>query len=590
MNRRNVSVRRKRRSTRLAVTLALVVLVLAALAVGAVLLFGRPGGIPAPGATPSASATAAPTPTPEPTFSMNVAATANTSPEAFGLISGIFEGATAIDSYMRPDPISFGTGAEYTGMEGVITFRGNSYREGPTYGAAEVTAQKLEAVWDVPTGSVTKGSGSGYWTGSGWTGQPLIVKWPEETRRIMNLDDGKKADPDLVEVIYACLDGNIYFMDLRDGTPTRPAIKTGGGPIKGTCSLYPDGTPMLFVGQGDNLPDSEDGQVKYRIYSLIDQSLIYTLPDGSKDPNAYRSWHAYDSSALIDAGTDTLIEPGENGILYTVKLNTQYDPEAGTLSVNPDPPVKLNYTTPEYSDSAGNAPGTRWWGFEASAVAWRNYIYLSDNGGKLMCVDVNTMKVVWVQDIWDDSNSTPLFEESMEDGTAYIYISTSLHITADKDDRGPIPIWKIDAATGEIVWESEPYDCHTVSGVSGGVEATGLLGRHDLSNLVIYPIARTPDKGSGVLAALDRQTGKEVWSIPMDNYAWSSPAAVYTPGGKGYIIQCDSAGNMFLIDGAKGEILDTISLETNIEASPAIFGDMIVVGTRGQQIFGVKIR
>jgi hypothetical protein len=29
----------------------------------------------------------------------------------------------------------------------------------------------------------------------------------------------------------------------------------------------------------------------------------------------------------VDTETDTLIYPGENGILYLIKLNTQYDPE-----------------------------------------------------------------------------------------------------------------------------------------------------------------------------------------------------------------------------------------------------------------------
>ena len=71
---------------------------------------------------------------------------------------------------------------------------------------------------------------------------------------MMNIRPEKKADPNLVEVIYACMDGIIYFIDLKDGKPTRPPIKTGGGPIKGTASLYPDGTPMLFVGPADDPP------------------------------------------------------------------------------------------------------------------------------------------------------------------------------------------------------------------------------------------------------------------------------------------------------------------------------------------------
>ena len=62
---------------------------------------------------------------------------------------------------------------------------------------------------------------------------------------------------------------------------------------------------------------------------------------------------------------------------------------------------------------------------EDSAVAWKNYLYVADNGGKLFCWDLNTMKLVWVQNVLDDTNTSPVFEE--EDGHGYIYISTSLH-------------------------------------------------------------------------------------------------------------------------------------------------------------------
>ena len=108
-------------------------------------------------------------------------------------------------------------------------------------------------LWQVTTGSVERSEG-GVWTGSGWTGQPLIVKWPDAVKQKMNLYLEKKNDPELVEVIYPCLDGKIYFLDLRDGTATRPVINTGGGAIKGTASLHPSGIPLLFVGQGDALP------------------------------------------------------------------------------------------------------------------------------------------------------------------------------------------------------------------------------------------------------------------------------------------------------------------------------------------------
>lgn len=523
-------------------------------------------------------------------ITMTVAPTENTGPSVFKLSTGVYKGTTKITAYTRSDPIDFGPGKDYTNLMGIITFRGNNYREGASYGTADVKLGKLEVLWSALTGSTGKTSGTGSWTGSGWTGQPLIVKWPADIKSIMNISDAKKADANLTEVIYPCLDGNIYFLDLKDGTKTRPAIKSGGGPFKGTGSIYPDGTPMLFVGHGDNSPNKE--VVKARLYSLIDQSLLYTF--GKKpDPNSFRKFHAYDSSALFDVESDTIIEPGENGLLYTIKLNTKFDKAAGTLSISPDTPIKMRYTAPNYSDAGENLPSSRWWGIEDSAVIWHNYMYVTDNGGKLMCIDLNTMKAVWVQNVLDDTNTSPVFEESLVDNTGYIYISTSLHITAKSGPNGRtggIPVWKINAATGEIVWKSTPYECYTISGVSGGVQATPVLGKNDISNLVIYPIARTPKANSGILVALDKNTGKEVWKTSLPNYSWSSPVAVYTPEGKSYIVLCDSVGMMRLIDGKTGAIVDTLDLGTNIEASPAVYGHTIVVGTRGQKIFGITIK
>ena len=224
---------------------------------------------------------------------------------------------------------------------------------------------------------------------------------------------------------------------------------------------------------------------------------------------------------------------------------------------------------------------------EDSAVAWKNYLYVADNGGKLFCWDLNTMKLVWVQNVLDDTNTSPVFAE--EDGHGYIYISTSLHITATgtaAGRKGGIPIWKIDAATGEIVWKTEPYKCYTVLGVSGGVQDTPVLGQKDIANLVIYAIARTPNPGSGILVALDRKTGEEVWSTSYQ------PLHVEFAGGRlharGQVLhraRATPSGNMFLLEGKTGKIVDYINLGTNIEASPAVFDNTIVVGTRGQKIY-----
>ena len=65
---------------------------------------------------------------------------------------------------------------------------------------------------------------------------------------------------------------------------------------------------------------------------------------------------------------------------------------------------------------------------------------------------------------------------------------------------------------------------------------------------------------------------------------------IYTKDGKSYILQSDSAGYMYLIEGISGRILDKIPLEANIEGSPAVYDNMLVVGTRGQKIWGIKIK
>jgi len=84
-------------------------------------------------------------------------------------------------------------------------------------------------------------------------------------------------------------------------------------------------------------------------------------------------------------------------------------------------------------------------------------------------------------------------------------------------------------------------------------------------------------------------TGDVVWEVPLPRYAWSSPVAVYTEDGTSYILMADSVGMMRLFRGTTGEVLYRLNLHTNVEASPAVFGNMVVVGTRGQRIFGIEI-
>ena len=208
-------------------------------------------------------------------------------------------------------------------------------------GTVELTEYKLTQIWKKTISALPKGSASGNWSGCGWTGQPLIVKWPAETRRIMNLYDWAKEKDNLVEVIYPTEDGNIYFLDLETGQQTRDTIVMRV-PFKGTGSVDPRGWPLLYCGSGDQY-ENDDQKSRAYIISLINGRVLYEFGKQGTDSFARRKWYAYDSAPPIDAETDTLIYPGENGIVYTMKLNTVFDPTLGSISVNPSNVVKFRY-------------------------------------------------------------------------------------------------------------------------------------------------------------------------------------------------------------------------------------------------------
>lgn len=469
-------------------------------------------------------------------------------------------------SYQREYKISFPSPRYYNSVEGVLSFRGNNYRNTAAYGLANVSEKKLEILWDKSIGSIDS------WTGVGWTGQPALVKWPEETKSVMNITSEKKAKKDLVEVIYGTLDGNIYFLDLEDGQNTRSPINTGFS-MKGSVAVDPRGYPLLYSGQGINSNRGVYSDFKFRIFSLIDQKQLYTI--SGSDPYQYRNWGAFDSNPLIDGKTDTLIEAGENGIIYTAKLNTKYNPEEKTISIQPEF-ANFRYKSPYYTSI----------GVENSPVGYKNLLFFTDNSGLLQCLDVNTLTPVWVHYVNDDSDATMILEE-VSDNEVYLYTACEVDI---QRSGGLSYMRKFNALTGEKIWENS-IQCFYDKDVNGGALASPVIGEMNVSDYVYFNIARTAENPwGGILYCFDKTTGQTVWEKQLGYYCWSSPVAVYDYNRNGYLIVCDSGGYMHLMDAKTGESYDKIFLGANMEGSPAVYDNTIVIGTRGQQIFGVKIK
>lgn len=529
--------------------------------------------------SPAVTVQPTPTPTPEPTPTpvglpdFKPHSVDGTEPERLISSTAIMVDGEVVEQYESDYEINFDLPERYTEIEGIVTFRGDNFRSGAAYGTAAVSSKTLTKVWSKSTSGLSDSDGI-YWSGSGWTGQPLIVKWPEATRKnISAMYDWAREKEGLVEVIYATLDGHVYFYELTSGEYTREPLNLGFN-YKGAGALDPRGYPILYVGSG---VDSVNGRSRVKVVNLIDNSVMFEF--GHNETFANRGWHMFDSSPLVSAETDQLIYPGENGILYIIHLNTKYNEQTGELSVDPDNIVKWKYN--------GTRSGSRYWlGVESSAAIINNYIFLADNGGNLMCLDLNTLELVWVQDVLDDTNCSPVVD--VEDGHPYIYISTSFHYGWRSYSTAAIPIFKIDAETGEIVWRTD-YTCYTVQDLSGGVQGTIAVGKNKLSDMIFVPIARTPGASSGTLAALKKDTGEVVWEKETSMYSWSSPVDFYDADGNGYLLYCNSGFNMFLIDGKTGEQLDYMNLGGNIEASPAMYGNYAVVGTRAMRTYCIQV-
>ncbi|MBI3240367.1 MAG: hypothetical protein HYZ43_16230, partial [Flavobacteriia bacterium] len=72
----------------------------------------------------------------------------------------------------------------YSEENGIFCFRGNAQRNRPTRGTISGKPTTIELDWVFETAYDSRMTDFGVWGGgSGWTGQPLIVRWPEEQRK-----------------------------------------------------------------------------------------------------------------------------------------------------------------------------------------------------------------------------------------------------------------------------------------------------------------------------------------------------------------------------------------------------------------------
>jgi len=441
----------------------------------------------------------------------------------------------------------------------------------------------MSVLWKAEIGSLrTKDNGTLY--GVGWTGQPAIIKWPKEVREMMNLLAEKKDKTGLREVIFGAQDGKIYFLDLKDGAPTREPINVGF-PLKGSVSVDAQSRPLIAVGQALSRLSGKSGDLGMHVYNLVDCKKAFFI-NGVKSNSvpAYSPNGAFDGTALFLYNNDEMVVAGENGLLYTIDMNTKFEypsvenPDVkGSLSV-------VRKTTMLASKSGGEKNNVV--NAEASVAMYDKYAYLADTQGFIRCVDTDTMSTVWA---FDNGDNTDILALDMEGDTGVsLYTGNTAYSRLGK--KNEVSIRKLNALSGEEIWSYQikcDYDKEQLS----GCKASPVIGQNGISDLVIYTVNKVDGGGSRILA-LDKDTGKLVWQKELADETISSPVAVYDDSGDAWIIQGDEGGNLTMLQGRTGAVRSQISLGGAIQGSPAVYKEILVVGTCSKDnacMYGIKI-
>ncbi len=450
------------------------------------------------------------------------------------------------------DPILNSTVDPYDNVPGGLAFRKGQRRDADFGGTVKGNPTKVVVDWTFNT--PMKGRWGG---GSGWNGQPVYINWPDsciasfKQAGVVNENFGPQ------EIMVGSLYGSVYFINFETGKASRKAIDMVN-PIKGSISLDPSLNGNLYVGQGI----AERRPFGAYVIDLYKHEVTHFHKE---DPKAYRQWGAYDSSPVRQG--QFLFRPGENGSFYKFLI---LDGDLKLQSV-------MRYRS-------GSIP----LGLEASVGIYSNYGYIADNGGNVICVNLNTMKPVWRYFIGDDTDHSLIVE--VENGHPYVYTGCEV----DKQGVNGIARYvKLDGLNGREVWKQDIQARRSDQGskhFDGGFYATALPGKGDCADLIFANCVLNTKGQNGQFMAFKRKTGEIVYTTPLKYYAWSSPVGFLNEKGEQTVFAADCSGNVYLIKGKTGEIIFTEHIGDNFESSPVVSGNSLVVGSRGNRIIKMSIQ
>lgn len=495
------------------------------------------------------------------------------------ITESVMSGAAVLKDYRRKFSIIAPNPDEYVyANNGIFTFRGDNFRRNAAYGTAQITTGRMDVIWSAELGSLnTESSGNVY--GVGWGTQPAVVRWDTTVRGMMNLYDSKKNETALREVIFAAQDGKVYFLDLLTGEATRDVINIGF-PLKGSVTVDTQSRPVIAFGQAISKLKKKSGAIGYYFYDLTDQSQLMFLNGRSSDKQKqYSSNGAFDGTGLFLYQSDTFVVAGENGLLYTITMNTDFDRQDGSVAVAEDI---------IYLRSKAKAQKEARTSVESSIAMYDRYIYAADAYGIVKCVDSDTMSIVWAVDCGDNTDAAIALDKD-ESGNVSLYTGNTAYERTGKKKN--VIIRRLDALSGAEKWNYEIKCAYDKSELSG-CKASPVIGQYSISDLVIFTVNMTDEGKTSSVIAFDKESGEVCWQSELETTAISSPVAVYDQQGKAWIIQGDESGILHMYNGTDGTEISSLDLGGKIQASPAVYNDILVIGTCSKgnaRMYGIKL-
>ena len=452
------------------------------------------------------------------------------------------------------DPGSF-YGPINTAFAGLTMFRGNGSR---TYYGQGPVPQNPHILWRFgpmsgvsDAGPISNPGAKKTWTGTGWTGEPVVAEFGGKTW-----------------IIFGAYDHRIHFLDAATGKRLLPDF-TGDDLFKGSVTLDPDGYPLVYMGNRDN---------NWRIIA-IDRGQ----PTELWHMNAYDTkpvmWNDdWDGNAVVR--NDYAFVPGENGHFFIVKLNRAKD-AGGKVTVAPQIVLDFpGWTAQELKDI-----GDQEVSIENSPALVGDRLYFANSGGLIHGLDVSaTLKKLVPGEA--PPQGAAAFPEVFsywdgDDTDASIVVDQAGYLYVDVEYQRDLPraqqvgqIVKLDPRKNKpgddpLVW-SVKVTRKADDGLSG-VWATAALYK-DMVYVPTHP---------GSLLGINSMTGALVWKKSFSPHAWGSASIVDHT-----LIVGDTYGTLHAYDVTDTQVdppqLWTYELKSGgaIESTPAIWKGRIYVGSR----------